>query len=140
MEVIALIVPTFIFVDVTVVVLPARGIDLRRVLGFTTDRFKLDPAHLGVGSGRCRDLVLVTTFAIAAFGVTIVDDDGPLLGQVLCLVQILHDALDHGTKCEGGILELFDTDPTSQRSWTPSGATSEDGLLPLWFEKQGRMR
>ena len=45
------------------------------------DCFKLDPAHLRVGRGWCWGLRLVTIFALAAtFGVSVVDDDGTLLG------------------------------------------------------------
>ena len=68
----------------------ARGVGFRNVLGFSMDRFKLDSAHLRLGRGRCRELMFVTIFALAAaFGVIFVDDDGPLLGWVPCLVSLL---------------------------------------------------
>ena len=101
-EVLALLVPTFTFGDVSVAVLPARGVGLRKILGFPLDGAKPDPANLRVGCGQCWELLLVTIFALAAvFGVSVVAND-----EIPRLVPLLHDALDDSTKRQSGILEL----------------------------------
>ena len=54
--------------------------------------------------------MLVTIFALAAaFGAVIVEMD-PFSAGSHAWSRFFHDALDDSTKCQGGILELFNTD------------------------------
>ena len=81
-EVFALLVSTCTFGDVIVAVLPARGARLSKILGFPVYGFRLDPRIFGSGVGGVGSFFFgtVTMFVLsAAFGVSVVDDDGLLL-------------------------------------------------------------